>query len=282
MALAVSASALAALPATRADDGARIIAVADRGPRLRDLTIASPTLGRTAMVRLLLPRRFEAEPARRWPAPWLLHGCCDSYQSWTRSTNVQQLPALADVLGDHARGRRGRVLHRLARRRPRRAGPLGDLPPGRGPPAAGAQLPCRRQAGGGRGGRPAFGRRTTPPTSRPGCGIALFVSVGNGQPGPLNAGVPAQQARRIERALEPQTLAFVGRLRKLGVPVQIDAYGPGVHDWLYWQRELHRSLPLLQRALDAGGGCRSAARRHPSPRGRARRGGGAGAHPSER
>jgi diacylglycerol O-acyltransferase / trehalose O-mycolyltransferase / mycolyltransferase Ag85 len=29
---------------------------------------------------------------------WLLHGCCDSYQSWTRSTDVDELAELADVL----------------------------------------------------------------------------------------------------------------------------------------------------------------------------------------
>jgi diacylglycerol O-acyltransferase/trehalose O-mycolyltransferase len=29
---------------------------------------------------------------------WLLHGCCDTYQSWTRSTDVVELAELADVL----------------------------------------------------------------------------------------------------------------------------------------------------------------------------------------
>jgi diacylglycerol O-acyltransferase/trehalose O-mycolyltransferase len=48
------------------------------------------------MVRLLLPRRFSAEPGRRWPVLWLLHGCCDTYESWTRSTDVEQLDGLAD------------------------------------------------------------------------------------------------------------------------------------------------------------------------------------------
>jgi len=43
------------------------------GTRLRDLTIYSPALGRGVEVRLLLPRRFAAGPARRWPALWLLH-----------------------------------------------------------------------------------------------------------------------------------------------------------------------------------------------------------------
>ncbi len=80
-------------------------------------------------------------------------------------------------------------------------------------------------------------------------GVALFVSVGNGQPGPLDAPAPSQQARQLEQALQPQTLAFVRRLHQLAIPVQVDTYGPGTHDWPYWQRELHRSLPLLRHAL---------------------------------
>jgi S-formylglutathione hydrolase FrmB len=63
-----------------------------------EATIDSPALGRSAKVRLLLPRRFSAEPGRRWPVLWLLHGCCDTYQSWTRSTDVEELAGLADVL----------------------------------------------------------------------------------------------------------------------------------------------------------------------------------------
>jgi diacylglycerol O-acyltransferase / trehalose O-mycolyltransferase len=41
----------------------------------------------------------------------------------------------------------------------------------------------------------------------------------------------------------------VERLRQHGIPVQFHAYDPGTHDWPYWQRELHRSLPLLLNAL---------------------------------
>jgi len=71
------------------DRPARVVATQTVGPRVRDLTIDSPALGRSAKVRLLLPRRFQAQPNRRWPVLWLLHGCCDTYQSWTRSTDVE-------------------------------------------------------------------------------------------------------------------------------------------------------------------------------------------------
>ena len=77
---------------------ARTVETTTLGPRMRDLTIDSPALGHSAKVRLLLPRRFQAQPHRRWPVLWLLHGCCDTYQSWTRSTDVEQLAGLADVL----------------------------------------------------------------------------------------------------------------------------------------------------------------------------------------
>src|SRR5919201_6683338 len=50
------------------------------------------------MVRLLLPDHYTTQPNRRWPVLWLLHGCCDTYQAWTRSTDVEQLAGLADVL----------------------------------------------------------------------------------------------------------------------------------------------------------------------------------------
>jgi diacylglycerol O-acyltransferase / trehalose O-mycolyltransferase len=77
---------------------AQVLATETVSHRVRDLVIDSPALERYAMVRLLLPRRFEAEPGRRWPVLWLLHGCCDTYQSWTRSTDLEELAELAEVL----------------------------------------------------------------------------------------------------------------------------------------------------------------------------------------
>ena len=79
--------------------------------------------------------------------------------------------------------------------------------------------------------------------------LSLFVSFGNGQPGPLDKPATSGQAQEIEQTLHPQNTAFVKRLHQLDIPVKVDAYGPGTHDWPYWQRELHRSLPLLLAAL---------------------------------
>ena len=49
-------------------------------------------------MRLLLPARFDTAPAQRWPVLYLLHGCCDSYVAWTRSTDVAALTRPLDVL----------------------------------------------------------------------------------------------------------------------------------------------------------------------------------------
>src|SRR3954447_22521555 len=65
-------------------------------PRILDLTVRSPALGRTAQVRLITPVGWDRH--RRWPVLYLLHGCCDTYDSWTRETDVAKLPQLHDVL----------------------------------------------------------------------------------------------------------------------------------------------------------------------------------------
>jgi diacylglycerol O-acyltransferase / trehalose O-mycolyltransferase len=72
---------------------------------------------------------------------------------------------------------------------------------------------------------------------------------GNGDLGPLDGPATGDGARQTEQALQPPNIVFVERLRQLGIPVTFDSYGAGTHDWPYWRRELHRSLPLLLRAL---------------------------------
>jgi S-formylglutathione hydrolase FrmB len=85
----------------------------------------------------------------------------------------------------------------------------------------------------------------------PGCAVGLFVSVGSGRPGLLDGPSGSRQGQQIEPSLRLQSVAFLERLRQLGIPVRFDAYDPGTHDWPYGPRELHRSLPLL---LNAGPG----------------------------
>jgi diacylglycerol O-acyltransferase/trehalose O-mycolyltransferase len=82
----------------RADDGARVAATTVVDARTRDLTIESPALGRSGKVRLLLPPDWASQPHRRWPVFYLLHGCCDTYDSWTRETDVESLTTRTNVL----------------------------------------------------------------------------------------------------------------------------------------------------------------------------------------
>jgi len=289
-----------------------VVATQTISPRVRDLTIDSPALGRSAKVRLLLPRRFSAEPSRRWPVLWLLHGCCDTYQSWTRSTDVEELDGLADVLVVMPEA--GQVGFYSDWRSPGRDGPsrwetfhLTELREllepdwragnrrviaGLSMGGLGAMAYAARHPGMFRAAASYSGLLHTRYQGDPLPGprmiqdllrdfdedpdalwgdprrhgdrwaahnpydlapqlpkVGLFVSVGNGQPGPLDGPATNGQLQQIEQALYPQNLAFVERLRQLGIPVRFDNYGPGIHNWPYWQRELHRSLPMLLGAL---------------------------------
>ncbi len=79
-------------------------------------------------------------------------------------------------------------------------------------------------------------------------GMALYVSYGNGEVGPFDDAdaLPDQ----LEAWLAEMNEAFVTRLDELGIPVTVDAYGPGRHDWPYFEQGLHGAMPLLLKALD--------------------------------
>ena len=80
-------------------------------------------------------------------------------------------------------------------------------------------------------------------------GTRLFISAGNGAPGPLDPRSATPDA--TETAIRAENDAFVARVRALHLDAQIDLYEPGTHNWVYWQRELHRAWPLLRQELDA-------------------------------
>lgn len=42
-----------------------------------------------------------------------------------------------------------------------------------------------------------------------------------------------------------QNRAFAQHLQAVGTAATVDLYGAGTHNWVYWQRELHRAWPLL-------------------------------------
>jgi diacylglycerol O-acyltransferase / trehalose O-mycolyltransferase len=276
-------------------------------PRVVDLNVRSPALDTTATVRLLTPDGWARQAGRRWPVLYLLHGCCDSYESWTRSTRVEQMAALRRVLvvmpeggsvgfysnwvgseGDEAPAWEGfhleevrTILERDYGAGDRRAiaglsmGGLGAIGyaarhPGMFSAAAsfsGLLHPLADTGfmtglfaaytpdpdaiwGDPRRNRDVWAAHD--PTELAGKlrGTRLFVSAGNGRPGPLDpAGTPADD---IEPAVLRQSRAFTRRLHAESIPARVDFYGPGTHDWPYWERELRRALPTLVGRLRLG------------------------------
>ncbi|MCW6004799.1 esterase family protein [Micromonospora sp. CPCC 205371] len=287
--------------------GARVVAEQRVGPRLVDLTIASPALDRTAKVRLLTPEGWDQRrPKHRWPVFYLLHGCCATYDSWTSETDVETLPQLRHVLvvmpeagevGFYSNWWNGgaggppawetfhlRELRTLLERHygaGHRRVVAGLSMGGFGALTYAARHPGMFRAAASYSG-------TVHPLSDPqglmgliaefgedpldlwGDPVAqrriweahdpyflakrlratpVFLSCGNGAAGPFD---PPGTFDEIEAYLLDMNQVLATRLRAVGVRLTTDFYGPGSHSWPYWERELHRSLPLLLRALAGG------------------------------
>jgi diacylglycerol O-acyltransferase / trehalose O-mycolyltransferase / mycolyltransferase Ag85 len=79
--------------------------------------------------------------------------------------------------------------------------------------------------------------------------LPVFISAGNGDPGPLDP--PGAAVDEIEPLVQDVNEDFASRLRELGGRVTTDFYGAGGHRWPYWERELHRSFEMLMSAVDA-------------------------------
>src|SRR6476469_3477917 len=78
-------------------------------------------------------------------------------------------------------------------------------------------------------------------------GIPIFVSCGNGQPGPLDP--RGASVDETEQLLGVENATLAARAAALRLTARMDLYGPGTHTWSYWQRELHRAWPMLVMAL---------------------------------
>lgn len=70
----------------------------------------------------------------------------------------------------------------------------------------------------------------------------LYMACGDGNPGPLDP--PGSPADLDEQLIYPLNRSLTDRLERLDAEV-ITRFYPGTHSWPYWERELHRSLPLL-------------------------------------
>jgi len=81
-------------------------------------------------------------------------------------------------------------------------------------------------------------------------GTTLYISYGAGGQGPLDPD-PVGDDGEAFRSISNK--AFVSRLKDLGIPATVDTYGPGTHTWPYFERALHRALPLLLKAVGEGG-----------------------------
>jgi len=92
-------SAPAAAPAfVPADDGAAVTAEERLDERTYDLTVSSPALGQSVKVRVLVPHGWSRDAARTWPVVYAYHGGRDTYVSWTRSTDIEEVSARHDVM----------------------------------------------------------------------------------------------------------------------------------------------------------------------------------------
>lgn len=92
-------------------------------------------------------------------------------------------------------------------------------------------------------------------------GLALYVSSATGLPGPYEmpgvnrpVGAPSLPDQiliggTIEAAANYCTHRLAQRLDELAIPATFDFRPTGTHSWMYWQDALHRSWPVLARAL---------------------------------
>jgi S-formylglutathione hydrolase FrmB len=79
----------------------------------------------------------------------------------------------------------------------------------------------------------------------------LELRYGNGQPGPLDTRTGTDT---LEAEVHRENVALDAKLTTLGIPHVLDDYGPGVHDWPYWARDLQRFLPDAMAVLATGAG----------------------------
>jgi len=91
--LASLALAATAPPAAAADHGIRVTASRALSPRLTELTMSTAALAKPTHVRILVPAGYDANPQRRYPVLYLLHGSYDDYRSWTDKGDAEKITA---------------------------------------------------------------------------------------------------------------------------------------------------------------------------------------------
>jgi S-formylglutathione hydrolase FrmB len=66
--------------------------------RLEEWTLRTPALREPTGVRVLLPAGYRADPRRRYPVLYLLHGAGGDYRSWTQDGDAEAITARAPLI----------------------------------------------------------------------------------------------------------------------------------------------------------------------------------------
>jgi S-formylglutathione hydrolase FrmB len=93
LACALPPAAAAAAPAFGDGDGLHVVSQERLDPRLVDLTVTTAALPGPAHVRVLLPADYSANPGRRYPVLYLLHGTSGGAADWTEKGGAEQTTA---------------------------------------------------------------------------------------------------------------------------------------------------------------------------------------------
>ncbi len=242
--------------------------------RTLDLRIDSPALGAVAGVRVLLPPGWSRHAQRTWPVLYLLHGGGGNYRSWATESDVAwetfHLTEVRELLERDYRAGSARAIGGIS---------MG----GQGAMAYAARHPGMFRAAASYSGglhtlRDPLGLRLAMLVNCFGTdyrriwgdpeipeqrvlwqrhnaydladrlrGVRLFVSSGDGTPGPFGSPLDLIGIR-AEQEVHRMTTVFVERLRRSHIPVTT-YFGEGTHSWPYWQRQFHASLPTLLAAI---------------------------------
>ena len=85
-------------PSSQRGCGVTAPAVERLDARLQDWTLRAAALDGATRVRILLPAGYRADPWRRYPVLYLLHGANSDDRSWTRYGDAESITAYAPMV----------------------------------------------------------------------------------------------------------------------------------------------------------------------------------------
>lgn len=81
-----------------ADSGAKITSERWLNANTFDVTVSSPALAVSVPMRVIVPNGWSRSATRTWPVVYAYHATRDTYVSWTRSTDIEEVAAKYDVI----------------------------------------------------------------------------------------------------------------------------------------------------------------------------------------